>query len=78
MTSQTTNTKKKLNAMDWFIIIALLLCIAGAALRAFIGTDNALNGTVTMETVYGATCAINGYLVVVHTQAVTLCIAIGE
>ena len=49
MNSTPTNTKKKLNAMDWFIIIAVLLCIAGAALRAFIGTDNALNGTVTME-----------------------------
>ena len=49
MNSNPTNTKKKLNAIDWFIIIALLLCIAGAALRTFIGTDNALSGSVTME-----------------------------
>lgn len=49
MTSNPTNNKKKLNAIDWFIIVALLLCVAGAALRAFIGTDNSMNGTVTME-----------------------------
>ena len=49
MTSNPTNTKKKLNAIDWFIIVALLLCIVGAALRTFIGTDNALSGAVTME-----------------------------
>lgn len=49
MTSNPTKAKKKLNAIDWFIIVALLLCIAGAALRTFIGTDNALAGTTTME-----------------------------
>ena len=49
MTSNPTNKKKKLNAIDWFIIVALILCIAGAALRTFIGSDNSLAGTVTME-----------------------------
>lgn len=49
MNSTPTNTKKKLNAIDWFIIAVLLLCIAGAAFRVFIGSDNSLSGAVTME-----------------------------
>ena len=49
MNSTPTNTKKKLNAIDWFIIVVLLLCVAGAAFRVFVGSDNSLSGTVTME-----------------------------
>ncbi len=50
MTSNPTKTKKKLNAIDYFILVAVVLCIAGAALRTFIGSEgNSLGGTITME-----------------------------
>ena len=50
MTSQPNKTKKKLNAIDYFILVAVVLCIAGAALRTFIGSEgNSLSGAVTME-----------------------------
>lgn len=50
MTSQPNKTKKKLNTIDYFIIVAVVLCIAGAALRTFIGSEgNSLGGTVNME-----------------------------
>ena len=50
MTSQPNKTRKKLNAIDYFILVAVVLCIAGAALRTFIGSEgNSLSGAVTME-----------------------------
>ena len=45
--------KRKLNAVDYFIIIALLLCVAGAALRITIdkagGTLGALTSPIVQE-----------------------------
>jgi len=42
--------KKKLNAIDYFIIAAVVLCLAGAALRMALGSDGlSLNSPVVME-----------------------------
>ncbi len=45
--------KRKLNAMDYFIIVAFILCVAGAALRVTIdkagGTLGALTSPITLE-----------------------------
>lgn len=46
----TQKTKKKLNAIDWFLIIALVLCLAGAALRIALGSESGSFSTpVVME-----------------------------
>ena len=42
--------KKKLNAIDYFIIVAVVLCLAGAAFRIVLGSDGlSLNSPVVME-----------------------------
>ena len=33
-------TRKKLNAVDWFLILALVLCLATAAARMLLGPDS--------------------------------------
>ena len=38
MPSQTT--RKRLNAVDWFLIVALVLCLATAAVRLLLGPDS--------------------------------------
>ena len=48
--SNVKKQKKKLNAIDWFLILAVLLCLAGAAFRLMVGSDGgALSTAVTME-----------------------------
>lgn len=51
--NENTNVKKqkkKLNAIDWFLILAVLLILAGAAFRLAVGSDgSALSGAVGME-----------------------------
>ncbi len=43
-------TKKKLNAIDWFLIIAVVLCLAGAALRMLLGSESgSFTSPVVME-----------------------------
>jgi len=52
MTENTNNKqkKKRLNAIDWFLILAVLLCLAGAAFRLAVGSDGGtLSAAVTME-----------------------------
>ena len=42
--------RKKLNAIDYFIIAAVLLCIVGVTLRSFIGSEgNHLSSPIVME-----------------------------
>lgn len=42
--------KKKLNAIDWFLIIAVVLCLAGSAFRMIVGSEGGtLTAPVTME-----------------------------
>ena len=43
-------TKKKLNAIDWFLIIAVVLCLAGAGLRMLLGSESgSFTSPVVME-----------------------------
>jgi len=43
-------TKKKLNAIDWFLIFAVVLCLAGSALRLALGSESGSFSTpVVME-----------------------------
>lgn len=42
--------RKKLNAMDWFLILAVVLCLAGAAFRMAVGSEGgSFSQPVTME-----------------------------
>lgn len=50
MNANAKKQKKKLNAIDWFLILAVLLCLAGAAFRLAVGRDGgSLSTAVTME-----------------------------
>jgi hypothetical protein len=41
--SETVREKRKLNAVDWFLIVAVILCLAAAAVRLWLGpTSGAL------------------------------------
>ncbi len=43
-------TKKKLNAMDYFLIVAVVLCLVGAALRMVLGSESgSFTSPVVME-----------------------------
>ena len=43
-------TKKKLNAIDWFLIAAVVLCLIGAALRMLLGSESgSFTSPVVME-----------------------------
>lgn len=49
-TSSKKKNRKKLNALDYFILLAIVLCLAGAALRMAVGSEgNSLHSQVTME-----------------------------
>lgn len=46
----TKKNKKRLNAIDWFLIFAVVLCIAGAVLRTVLGSESgSFSSRVEME-----------------------------
>ncbi len=47
---ETKKSGDTLNALDYFIIAAIILCLAGAAIRTFIGSEgNSLTSQIVME-----------------------------
>ena len=45
-------SRKKLNAVDWFLILAILLCIVGAVLRMLLGSESGSFTTPVVEEDY--------------------------
>lgn len=50
MTSNTTKVRKRLNALDIFIILAVIMCITAVGIRIYMGDNGDVIGKTSIET----------------------------